>query len=141
MVIGLANALPDATLLTPDAAQNYIKRNPYWPTRRPATLMRELGVNRLITIDLNQYATHEAGNRSVFRGIISGNVSVVEADGVDPDNRVFDREVVAQFPDASSEFGVINGDEAEIEAAVLRAFSTEVANLFHDHTIIIPARR
>lgn len=141
VVIGLANALPDATLLTPAAAEDYVKRNPYWATRRPATLMRELGVTRLVTVDLNRYATHEAGNRSVFRGIISANVSVCEADGVDPDNRAFDREVLAQFPDAGTEFGVINGDEAQIEAAVLSAFSTEVANLFHDHVVIIPARR
>jgi len=141
VVIGLANALPEATLMTPAAAEDYVQRNPYWATRRPATLMRELGVSRLVTVDLNRYATHEAGNRSVFRGIINANVSVCEADGVDPDNRAFDREVAAQFPDARTEFGVVNGDEAQIEAAVLSAFSTEVANLFHDHIVVVPARR
>ena len=140
VVIGLAKALPEATLLTPDAAEDYVKRNPYWVTRRPATLMRELGVTRLITVDINQYATHETGNRSVFRGVISANVSVCEADGIDPDNRTFEREVVAQFPDASTQFGVINGDEAQIEAAVLSIFSSKVAKLFHDHVVVIPAR-
>lgn len=140
VTIGLANALPSITLLTPTAANNYIKRNPYWVTRRPATLMRELGITRLITVDINRYATHEPGNFSVFRGVISANISVCEADGNDPDNRSFDREITAQFPDASTEFGVINGDEAQIEDAVLSAFSTQVANLFHDHVTIIPAR-
>ncbi len=140
ITIGLANALPSVTLLTPAAADAYIKRNPYWVTRRPAVLMRELGVTRLITVDINRYATHEPGNFSEFRGVISATLSVCEADGNDPDNRSFDREVIAQFPDASTEFGVINGNEAQIEDAVLSTFSTQVANLFHDHVIIIPAR-
>lgn len=140
VTIGLARALPDTTLLTPAAAEQYVKRNPYWVTQRPAVLMSELGVTRLLTIDINRYTTHEPGNRSVFRGIISANLAVCESDGVDPDNRAFDRELTAQFPDASSHFGAINGNEAQIEAAVLDAFATQVTNLFHDHTLVVPAR-
>ncbi|MEE9404889.1 MAG: hypothetical protein V3V20_08345 [Algisphaera sp.] len=139
VLVAIASALPQATLLRPDAAMLYVERNPYWATRRPSAIMSELKVDRLVTLDLNQYSTHEPGNRHVFRGTIDASVSVCEADGVTPDNRVFDQVVHTEFPDRSSEFGLINGEEDQIQEAVIKIFSDQVAKLFHDHTLTLPA--
>ena len=128
-------------LLTPAAAERYVQRNPYWTTRRPASVMQDLGVDRLVTVDLNRYATHETGNRDVVRGVIDATVSVVEADGIDPDNRAFSRNVSVRFPDDDSNFGVIGGEAETVEAGALRVFADAAARLFHDHTLVIPARR
>ncbi|NBB84012.1 MAG: hypothetical protein GVY28_11480, partial [Alphaproteobacteria bacterium] len=57
----------------------YQQRNIYWNTTTPAELMANLGVDRLVMIDLIEFRTHEPGNTMVYRGVISARVKVFEA--------------------------------------------------------------
>jgi hypothetical protein len=128
----LAENLPEARFSLPQQLTDFTQRDPYWVARRPASLMRDLGVDRLIIIDLNEYRTNEPGNEHVWQGVIDGYVSVYEADTEDPDNRVYEKQVRSEFPDASK-VGEISGSDESVEAGMLQRFGRDVAWLFYDH--------
>lgn len=118
----------------PREVARYQRKNPYWITARPSRLISDLGVDRLVVIDLNEYRTNEEGNSSVWRGVIDGTVSVYEADGEDPDNATFQKPVRAEYPEGGT-FGLISADadQDKIEAATLQRFTLRSAGLFFDH--------
>lgn len=122
----------------PKEVDAYQRKNPYWITSRPGRMIDELGVGRLVVIDLNEYRTNEAGNSEVWRGVIDATVSVYEADGDDPDNRTFEKQVRVEYPE-DSHFGMINSsaDEAKIEAAALQLFALRGGGLFFDHQDVV----
>lgn len=124
----------NAVVSIPREVSRYQRKNPYWITSRPSRLIDEMGVDRLIIIDLNEYRTNEEGNASVWRGVIDGTVSVYEADGEDPDNRTFEKQIRAEYPEDST-FGLVSADadQAKIETAALNLFARRAGGLFFDH--------
>ena len=124
----------NATVSIPREVARYQRQNPYWITSRPSRLIDELGVDRLVIIDLNEYRTNEEGNASVWRGVIDGTVSVYEADGEDPDNATFQKQIRAEFPEGGT-FGLVSADadQAKIETATLTVFARRAGGLFHDY--------
>ncbi|MEM6459529.1 MAG: hypothetical protein AAF710_09080 [Planctomycetota bacterium] len=131
---GIAANVEGAAVSLPAQVDAFQRGNPYWITTRPSRLLDRLGVDRLVVIDLNEYRTHEAGNANVWRGVVDATVSVYEADGEDPDNRTFEAQVRAEYPEGS-QFGLVSqtADEATIEAAVLQVFALRAGGLFYDH--------
>lgn len=128
--------VPGVTLSIPVEVDEYQKRNPYWTSQRPSQTMEDLGVDRLIVIDLNEYRTHEPGNQNLWRGVIDATVAVYEADAEDADNRVYERQVRASFPEDDKEFGLTKGSDDAMEAQVLQVFSAKTAGLFYDHEVM-----
>ncbi|MEM9420106.1 MAG: hypothetical protein AAGA25_13790 [Planctomycetota bacterium] len=124
----------NAVVSIPREVAHYQRKNPYWITARPSRLISDLGVDRLVVIDLNEYRTNEEGNSSVWRGVIDGTVSVYEADSEDPDNATFQRAVRAEYPEGGT-FGLVSADadRDKIEAATLQRFTLRAAGLFFDH--------
>ncbi|MEM9883330.1 MAG: hypothetical protein AAF800_10470 [Planctomycetota bacterium] len=131
---GIVANVEGAAVSLPSQVDEFQRGNPYWITTRPSRLIDRLGVDRLVVIDLHEYRTHEAGNANVWRGVVDATVSVYEADGEDPDNRTFEAQVRAEYPEGS-QFGLVSqtADEAKIEAAVLRVFALRAGGLFYDH--------
>lgn len=134
----IQNNVEGVAVSLPKEVDAYQRKNPYWITSRPGRMIDELGVDRLIIIDLNEYRTNEAGNAEVWRGVIDATVSVYEADGEDPDNRTFEKQVRVEYPEDST-FGMINSsaDEAKIEVAALQLFARRGAGLFFDHEDVV----
>jgi hypothetical protein len=129
--------VPGTDVTLPRQVQEFQRRNPYWITAQPSRLIDQLGVDRLVVIDLSEYQTNEPGNVNVWRGIIDATVGVHEADGEDPDNRSFERQVRVEYP-KDSEFGKISESATQdsIEAATLEAFSLRAGGLFYDHEVM-----
>jgi len=123
-----------AVVSIPRDVAAYQRKNPYWINSRPSRLITDLGVDRLIIIDLNEYRTNEEGNASVWRGVIDGTVSVHEADGEDPDNRSYEKQIRAEYPEGGT-FGLVSAeaDQAKIEAATLQKFALRAGGIFFDH--------
>lgn len=126
--------VPGVAMALPREVDTFQRSNPYWITARPSRLINQLGVDRLVVIELNEYRTNEEGNANVWRGVIDGVVAVYEADAEVPDNRVFEKQVRAEYPE-NSEFGMMSyhAEEDAIEAAVLKLFTLRAAGLFFDH--------
>ena len=130
----IANHVSGAAVSLPAEIDNFQRSNPYWITSRPSRLINQLGVDRLVVIELNEYRTNEEGNANVWRGVIDGMVAVYESDAEVPDNRVFEKQVRAEFPE-NSEFGIMkhHAEEDAVLAAVLELFTLRSAGLFFDH--------
>ena len=131
---GIATNVEDATVTLPKEIDEFQRRNPYWITTRPSRLINQLGVDRLVIIDLSEYRTNEPGNANVWKGVVAGSVSVYEAESENPDNRTFERHVEAQYP-SGSRFGEIKDHATEdaIETATLQLFALRAGGLFYDH--------
>jgi len=130
----LVEHLADIQATAPRRVTAYQDQNPYWPTMRAGNLVQQMGVDRLVLIDLVEYRTHEPGNAHLFKGQVTANVAVHSADSDDPDNPTFYQTVSTQFPPDTS-VGVVNADTQQIEMGMVKLFGQDVARLFYDHEV------
>ncbi len=124
-------AVPTATVMDPRKINDFQIENPYWNTFKNSDLIKRLDVDRIVYIDLIEYATHEPGNANVWRGSVVANVQVIARDSATPDNYVYTDTVKALYPPASK-VGVINSNDATIQAGMLNSFSGAVGYRFTD---------
>ncbi len=127
----LKGVVPTATVMDPRKVNDFQIDNPYWNTFKNSELIKRLDVDRIVYIDLIEYTTHEPGNANVWRGSVVANVQVIARDVENPDNYVYTDTVKALYPSASK-VGVINSNDATIQAGMLNAFSSSVAYRFSD---------
>ncbi|HEX7008490.1 MAG TPA: hypothetical protein VF184_00820 [Phycisphaeraceae bacterium] len=130
----IAADVPGVTVMDPRQVVAYQNQNPYWATLPDGELIRALGVDRLVRIDLAQYRTHEPGNSHVWQGMATANVSVIEADAPNPNNPVFRTTVESRFPE-DTKIGVLNTNDQTIQLGLVKALAEAVSGLFHDHQI------
>lgn len=105
---------------------------PQWVAMPLGRVAEELGVDRLIVIELLEYRLHDPGNRYLWDGVAMGTVSVVEADSTAPDARAFERSVRVTFPDRSG-IGPEQLSLAAVNSELSRRFLTRASWLFYDH--------
>lgn len=131
---GIQTNVPGVAVTLPREIEAFQQRNPAWITVRPSRLMDQLGVDRLVIIDINEYRTNEPGNINVWKGKIDATVALHESDSEVPDNRVLEQTVVAGYPEGT-EFGLIreHAQEGAVEQAMLKTFTLRAAGLFYDH--------
>jgi hypothetical protein len=115
--IGAAGYVPAEDLL------RYLYEHPRWTTMPRAELAKELGVERLIIVELMEYRLNNPGNQYLWAGVAAGSVGVIEADGPVPEELAFEQPVKVQFPDKDG-YG-----PNEMAAEVV---STELARRFVD---------
>jgi hypothetical protein len=93
----------------------------------------KLGVQRLIYVEIESFATRPQPSVELFRGEMSGTVKVIE---VGPDKKgkmVFEENNIrAVFPKKSPEDGVPGADDVRIYIGVVDAFTTELVKRFHE---------
>lgn len=78
----------------------YLYDNPGWPARPLSELAKGLGgVERLIYVELTEYRLHEPGNPYEWAGVASASVSVLELDGLSPDDFAVEKYITVKFPD------------------------------------------
>jgi hypothetical protein len=121
--------IPPYDLLT------YTFNNPRWVARPLGEVAEELGVDRLVLIELHEYRLYEPGNRYVWDGTVVGTVGVIEADSIMPDEFVFSKAIRVDYPDEDKSY--MSEDSAmtqEIVATVLESrFINRATWLFFDH--------
>jgi len=137
MTARLAENLPGATPTDPQQLDRFQQDNPFWNTLRYTDLVEMLGVDRLVVVDLVDYRTREPGNAHVWRGVITANIGVIEAEAPDPDNFAFSTTVRTEFP-PDTKVGVVNSDEETIQLGMLSQFSRDAAGLFYDYEYVQP---
>lgn len=132
----LAADIPGIRLSDPGKIARFQSANPAWITMTNRDLLRALDVDRVVYIELKDYTTHEPGNQHVWRGIVSGRVSVAEADAAEPNNFAYANEVNAKFP-PDEPVGVLSSDDETIQAGMLGQFAARVSGLFHDYKTVV----
>lgn len=121
-------------LVEPRQIERYQQDQPEWNTYAYSRLMKELGVDRLVYVDLTQWTLQEPGNRHVWQGRATGNIGVAEADGANPNGLAFHAIIRAMHP-TNTTVGVLNADPQTIELGLLARFAAGTARLFYDHWI------
>ena len=138
---GIQTHVAETDVTLPREIEEFQRDNPYWITTIPGRLIDQLGVDRLVIIDLSEYRTNESGNANVWRGTVAGTVAVYEADGENPNNRSFEKTLRVEYPD-DTQFGMIsdNVNAATIETAMLEVFALKAGGLFYDHEVVPSGR-
>ena len=111
---------------------DYTFNNPSWPARPYSEIAEELGVDRIIMIDLFEHRLHERGNSYLWEGVIGGNIGIAEADGVFPDDFVYTKSIAVTFPDSEG-YGPKDYSADEINSVLERRFTNRVTWLFYEH--------
>jgi len=119
-------------LAEPDRVVAFQRANGAWIATPPATLLQRLDVDHIVVIDLVEYATHDEGNRHLWRGTINATVEVIAAEAPDRNNAVLRKTFQYVYPEGHA-VGTINGDDATIQAGLLGGFSMRVGKLFYEH--------
>lgn len=129
----IISMLSDKTrVLATSETLNYQADNVYWTGEDYRDLAAELQVDRLVVIDLIEYRLLDSGNSYVWDGRCSGDVLVIEADGIDPSTPVYTKRVYSKYPKIS---GVSRDSEprSAIERGLMLDFTQRVVWLFADH--------
>jgi len=136
MVRRIQTNVPGVTITSPSEVLKWQRDNPYWATRPPSMLIKQLKVERLVLVEIGEYRTHEPGDKHVLRGVISASINIVEAEADDPDNfgASFTQNVMYPEP-GESKIGRVGDDEALIEARTQIRFCETAAGVFYDHQI------
>ena len=129
--------VPGVIMTSPADILKWQKDNPYWATRPPSMLVKQLKVERLVLVEIGEYRTHEPGDKHVLRGVISASINIVEAEAADPDNfgASFTRDVMYPEPD-ESKIGRVGESESKIEARTLLRFCETASGIFYDHKVV-----
>lgn len=111
----------------------YIANNPSWQTRTHSELAKDLGgVQRLIIIELTDFATNEAGNQYLWDGVAAGTLGLAETDGPLADEFAYQKSIRVKFPDKS---GTSNADMSRdlVVGTLLSRFVDRSTWLFYTH--------
>ncbi len=107
------------------------RANPTFPAWTYGRMADELGVERLIVIDINSFRLFERGNQYVWDGRVSARVGVVEADTGATDF-TYSKDLVIRFPDdpgyTSDDFS-----RAVVVNILLDRLTNRAAWVFFDH--------
>lgn len=121
--------VPPLNLLT------YIYNNPRWVARPLGEVAKDIGVDRLILVELRDYRLTEPGNQYIWDGSIFATVGVIEPDSLAPDEFVFTKTVRIQYPETDKNYTSDDeGLSGEIVQTILESrFVDRVTWLFYDH--------
>lgn len=110
----------------------YMSNTPGWNSRAYSEIAADLGVQRLVYVDINEYRLSEPRNAYEWAGVASGSVSVVEADSAFQDGFSFERAVTVRFPDGSG-YGPEDFTRVQVSSALLSRFVDRATWLFYTH--------
>lgn len=132
VAVRIRQHVKDCSVLPPGQVLEWQYRTPQWRALPYGEIARELGVERLVYVDLYEYRLNPVGNSYVWDGVAGANVGVIEADGLAPDEFVFTTNVVVRFPDKEG-IGRESATAAQIERGVLTLFIQRCSWLFYRH--------
>lgn len=92
--VNAAGYVPGSAMLT------YQYNHPSWPSRSYGEIAEELGVERLVVVDIQEFRLNDPGNAYIWDGVAAATVAVVEADGPFPDDIAHEHFVHVTFPDS-----------------------------------------
>lgn len=130
--VRIARFVKGASVLPPGEVLDWQYRTPQWRALTYGEIAKELGVDRLVYIDLYEYRLNPVGNSYLWDGVSGANIGVAEADGLTPDEFVFTTNVISRFPDKEG-VGRESAQAEQIELGLLTLFVQRTSWLFYRH--------
>lgn len=128
----LAREVPGARVLEPRIVVEWQLRTPQWDALPYGDICAALGVERVVFIDIYEYRLNPPGNRWVWEGTFVALVSLVEADGIDPDYFADTYTVQVTFPHVPH-LTKEEATESQVTYGLRAEFIKQTAWLFHEH--------
>ena len=107
-------------------------RTPSWTTLPLGTIAEELGVDRVIFIDVFEFRLNPPGNRWIWEGMAGANVGIIERDSLDPDAFAEEYSIAVKFPDVK-DLSRESASEEKIQLGLVAKFTQTINKLFYDH--------
>jgi len=107
-------------------------RTPSWTTLPLGGVAMELGVDRVVFVDIFEFRLNPVGNRWIWEGMAGANIGLVERDSLDPDAFVEEYSVAVKFPDIK-DLSRESATEQQIMLGLVGKFTQTVNKLFYDH--------
>lgn len=116
----------------PDLMMVFLASNPRWAARPYSDIAEELGVERLIVIEMIEFRLHEPGNSYIWNGAAAASVGVVEADGPLGDEFVYRKQQRVVFPDSDG-YGPMDFGASYVSMRLQTRLLDRITWLFYDH--------
>lgn len=123
---GATGFIPTQTGLT------YLLNRPQWTAMPLGELAEELGVERLVFIEIWEYRLNDPGNSYLWEGVAQASVGVIDPTSALPDEFVFEKQVRVGFPDGPG-FGPAEISRKVVSSALLSRLVDRASWLFYDH--------
>ncbi len=114
------------------ASLDWCYRTPSWSTLPLGQIAEDLGVDRVIYVDLYEFRLNPPGNRFIWEGMAGANVGIIERDSVDPDSFAEEYDVKVKFPDVK-DLARESAREQDIQIGLVARFTQTTGKLFYDH--------
>jgi hypothetical protein len=92
-----------------------------------------LGTSRVIYVEIRGFQTRSEVSNDLYRGVISGSVSVIEVNSGKGHTVPVDETLHITYPRTSPDEGLPNIGDFPIYSGTLEGFTTEIAKLFLPH--------
>lgn len=110
---------------------SYQYNNPAWSSKSYGEIAAELGVDRLVIVDIQEFRLNDPGNRYIWDGVAAATVGVVEADGPFPDDLIHEHFVHVTFPDTGG-YGPEDYSRVEMLSVLKSRFVNRATWPFYD---------
>lgn len=128
----ISEHVPGARVLDYRHVMQWQYQTPSWSMLPYGEIATELGVERVVFIEVYEFRLHPAGNRYLWDGACASSVGIIEGDGWDTDAFAKTWEITVKFPDIQG-VGRESASESSIQMGVLAKFVDEVSWLFYRH--------
>ena len=129
---GILAKVSGAQVLDWRESLNWTYRTPSWNTLPLGHIAEELGVDRVVIVDIFEFRLHPPGNRWIWDGMAGATIGIVERDSIDPDAFAEEYSVSVKFPDVK-ELSRESAAEEGIQTGLVAKFTQTVNKLFYDH--------
>ena len=128
----LQQNVPGIKVLAYQQVMQWQYQTPSWSMLAYGQIAEELGVQRVVYVEIYEYRLHPHGNQYLWDGACAGSVGVIERDGWDPDAFAESWDVAVKFPDITG-VGRESASASQIEMGVLSKFVDQASWLFYRH--------
>jgi len=128
----LLEHVPGMTLKHPMEVRRWQYSTAQWNALALGEIADELGVDRVVLVDVQEFRLHPRGNRWLWEGVCRASVGVIERDGYDADTFADIWEVTAKFPDIEG-LDRDSASEWEVQTGLLAEFVKRSSWLFYTH--------
>jgi hypothetical protein len=128
----IAEHVPGARVLAPQFVSVWQQRTPNSQAMPYGEIAAQLGVDRVVLIDVYEYRHNPPGNRWQWEGVCASHVGIIERDGLDPDVFADTFNVISEFPNAPL-LTRQEASEEQIRLGLMVQYTRQVSWLFYDH--------
>lgn len=118
--------------VAPAQSLAFLYNNPRWLVRPRAELAKELGVDCIVNIEIQEFRLYDPGNQYLWNGVAMGYLSVIDATSPTPELFAFEKQVMVKFPDKTG-MGPTDFNLNQVESVLLKRFIDRSSWPFYAH--------